>query len=308
MPAPKKIALIMDWDLTLIPHYMQHSLFKHFKGINDEEAAGLVNEWINKIGEFTALGYSGDAAHAKAFLHFIPEITNADLRMAGQAFEYNPGALELLPNLRRRLAQEDKYRGVEIIGSIVSSGYQEPIMGSKFAQTLLERPITEADLDWLVLGTTFAWNENGVLVDAGRPISMTEKTQQLFRINKGPYVSLNDSVEDKDREVPFEFVIGIGDGPTDVPFLSVIKSSGGYTHMVFNPDREDSIEQVMRVGVSGKRANTVGPWNYTPGLRPNDTSYHSIEKAVLKAANRVVQNLASEISETTVPSAGHLRA
>jgi len=67
----------------------------------------------------------------------------------------------------------------------------------------------------------------------------TMKTRSLFEISKGSFEdknrSVNTRVSEDDRWAPFRNFIYIGDGETDIPALSLVRSQGGIGIAVFNP-------------------------------------------------------------------------
>jgi len=96
----------------------------------------------------------------------------------------------------------------------------------------------------------------------------TMKTRSLFEISKG-------SFEDKDRSVnrrvnpeklwaPFENIVYVGDGDTDVPALSLVRSHGGLGIVVYNPkkSRED-IDRRLKDMRLDKRADLITPADFS---------------------------------------------
>ena len=69
----------------------------------------------------------------------------------------------------------------------------------------------------------------------------TMKTRALYEISKGVFnstvVAVNKKVEKEKLWCPFDNFIYIGDGPTDIPALSLTRSHGGYGIVVFNPNK-----------------------------------------------------------------------
>ena len=70
----------------------------------------------------------------------------------------------------------------------------------------------------------------------------TMKTRSLYEISKGVFnttiEAVNKKVEKGNLWCPFDNFIYIGDGPTDIPALSLTRTYGGYGIVVFNPEED----------------------------------------------------------------------
>ncbi len=109
---------------------------------------------------------------------------------------------------------------------------------------------------------------SGVAKGPKSTVSFTEKTRFVFAINKGiPKQDLrakpervNDLVPRTARPVPFENMIYVGDGPTDIPCFSLIEQHYG-----------------AAVGVRKERqavdADEPRLWNYRPRWGPFHPDY-----------------------------------
>ena len=69
-------------------------------------------------------------------------------------------------------------------------------------------------------------------------MNFTNKTQFVYRINKGVLdvsddKSLNDSMPDDSKRVPFTNMIYIGDGLSDVPCMKMMRAYGGQAIAVY---------------------------------------------------------------------------
>ena len=166
--------------------------------------------------------------------------------------------LELFPGVEgwferiNRIGQEN---GVEIEHYIISSGLREIIEGSSIYKYFKE-----------VFACEFYYDENDVATWPKNVVNYTTKTQFLFRINKG-ILDLSDNREinaytpEDERRVPFENMIYIGDGLTDVPCMKLVKVHGGYSIAVHKPDEKFKVEPLIRDG----RVDFVTEADYSEG-------------------------------------------
>src|SRR5262249_47550885 len=96
----------------------------------------------------------------------------------------------------------------------------------------------------------------------------TMKTRSLFEISKGSFQdknrSVNRRVPHEDRWAPFENIIYVGDGDTDVPALSLVRSQGGVGIAVFNGERPQAeIDRRLRTMRLDKRADLITPADFS---------------------------------------------
>ncbi len=104
-----------------------------------------------------------------------------------------------------------------------------------------------------------------------RPVSVpvycideTAKTRSLFEIVKGVFldkdVSVNKRVSQNELWCPFENMIYVGDGPTDVPSLSLTRDKGGVGIAVYNPEaNKEKIEARFKEMRLDRRADLITP-------------------------------------------------
>ena len=77
----------------------------------------------------------------------------------------------------------------------------------------------------------------------------TSKTRYLFEINKGSNkypetIDVNSSIARESRRVPFENMVYIADGPSDVPAFSILNYNGGSTFAVYPKGDVKAFRQV----------------------------------------------------------------
>jgi hypothetical protein len=98
-------------------------------------------------------------------------------------------------------------------------------------------------------------------------INDTSKTQFIFRINKGVEDitrSINEYMPEGDRPIPFENMLYIGDGLTDVPCMTVTKNYGGFALAVHKSRNQESLA-VCRKLAEADRIDYYAPADYRPG-------------------------------------------
>jgi hypothetical protein len=122
-----------------------------------------------------------------------------------------------------------------------------------------------------VFASRFLYDKNGEAKWPSVAINYTTKTQFLFRINKGidnvyDTEAINRWVHNDARELPFERMIFIGDGDTDIPSMKMVASQGGCAIAVLDPyqwTEPRSLDKISRL-IAEDRVNYVAPADYQP--------------------------------------------
>jgi 2-hydroxy-3-keto-5-methylthiopentenyl-1-phosphate phosphatase len=96
----------------------------------------------------------------------------------------------------------------------------------------------------------------------------TMKTRSLFEISKGSFLDptrpVNARVPKDKLWAPFENIVYIGDGDTDVPALSLVRSQGGLGIAVFNPEQpKAAVDKRLNNMRLDKRADLITPANFS---------------------------------------------
>lgn len=250
------IALVYDYDQTLSPIYMQDDvLFPEF-GINPESFWAKCNQLV------TEHKWDGELAYLKCLLDYlaIDGVSNEKLAQLGSGLSFFPGLPEMFEQIEEScLKPIHRSAGVKIEHYIVSSGLKALLDGSPLAKYFRK-----------IYGCEFGEDEHGVISFPKRAISHTSKTQFLFRINKGLLEhgqDVNDHMPKQLRPIPFENMVYIGDGPTDVPCFTVMKRNGGHSIAVYNPlDKSGrSFQKCFQLSDGADRVKHMAPADYRKG-------------------------------------------
>lgn len=270
------IACVWDFDKTLIPGYMQAPLFRRF-GVDE------ANFWleVNGLSElYRERGYhvSSETVYLNHLLSCVRNgpmkgLNNRILRECGREIEFYEGLPGFFQDLRDYVRSRPGYvkQDIRLEHYIVSTGLAEMIRGSAIAPFVngiwgcefIENPIPPGFLRQkeLAIDPILEIGQIGMMVDN------TTKTRALFEINKGtnknPSIDVNADIKPEDRRVPFQNMIYIADGPSDVPSFSVVKKNGGRTYAVYRPGSMEEFEQNDRL-LQVNRIHAYGPARYLP--------------------------------------------
>ena len=281
------IAIIYDYDQTLSPTYMQdEALFPVF-GINP------ANFW-QRCGELVhSQGYDNELAYMKVLLDCLEmdRPTNAKLRELGERLNFYKGLPEMFEEFQNGLlSSEHEAHGINVEHYIVSSGLKALIEGSRLAPYIRK-----------IFGCEFAVDERDRITFPKRVISHTQKTQFLFRINKGMLEmdeDVNDHMSPELRPVPFQNMIYVGDGPTDVPCFTVMRRNGGQAIAVYNPEdpTRSSFKKCYQLCTHADRVKNIAPSDFRQGSHLRLL----LEEMVQEIAERIVQRRRDDLEAGTV--------
>ncbi len=272
------IAIICDCDDTLTPDTT--SLLLENNGID------IKSFWNKTISKQVEQGWDPPIAWMTAIVDMmktgkIKQNTNKKLSDFGKNIKPYEGVTKFIPELKKTISKNSDFvdAGVKLESYIISSGIEDIIKGSSlnkqfddiFAGRLLEDPKSKK------------------ITGIKSSVTFTEKTKFLYAINKGitgavlrksPY-SVNDSISKENRRVPFEYMIYLGDGPSDIPCFSAIKESGGNCIGIIEKETAHKGYQLAR----GKRT-TVGP--YSQNYKKNSDLYMVLETIIKKIGYDIV--------------------
>jgi hypothetical protein len=293
------IAIVWDFDKTLIPYYMQKPLFEDY-GIVESEFWSEVNqlpEFYRKQG----IKMCPDTAYLNHILSYVKQgrfknLSNSKLQELGSRLDFFPGVEELFTQLNQMVHSDENYQkfDIKLEHYIVSTGLTEIIRGSKISSMVKG-----------IWGCEFI-EENNELSSIAYLIDNTTKTRALFEINKGVNVhpediSVNQSMEEEHRRVPFHNMIYVADGPSDIPAFSVVRKNQGRGFAVYNKDNLKSFKQAKQL-LEDKRVDMFGEADYRSGTISNLW----LREQVQSIADKMVSNKKSKLREARQSVPSHL--
>jgi phosphoserine phosphatase len=253
------IAVVFDFDGTLMPD--SSSLFLQSRGIDVDDFWKRANARLRK-GWDQALAWLDLLLEETGPAGRLAGLTQEDLTSFGESLDGQlfPGVRALFADLRRLQAPF----GVDVEFYIVSGGLRPLIQ----AVPTVRKYVTA------VYASEFGTDGSGRLRCVKRAVTFTEKTRYLFEIHKGlpakkteanPFL-VNTFVEKRARRVPFEHMIYVGDGDTDIPCFSLVESNGGIAFGVVHASKEAAArKKVLQLLALPPRVRSLHPPDYRHG-------------------------------------------
>lgn len=335
-----KVAIIWDFDKTLTPGYMQDPLFQEY-GIDAaqfwSEVAELPKFYADRgihISKDTAY-----LNHILTYVQqgVFKGLSNAKLRELGARLQLYPGLPDFLGAIKELVRENQTFaqHEIEIEHYVVSTGIKPMIEGSAVAQYL--DGIWACEFIEEVAPPRHVAAGKPSAVDSGRPSSTmkssskqirqprqqmgmhaekeisqigymldnTTKTRAIFEINKGTNkdgrIDVNASIRQEDRRVPFQNMVYIADGPSDIPCFSIISQYGGKTFAVYRSGSMEEFAQVDSLRQQG-RVQSYGEANYTNGSQ----AYMWILHTVQGIAKRIVEDRGRALTERVHAPPNHI--
>jgi phosphoserine phosphatase len=251
----RRTAIVYDFDGTLAPGNIQEHSF-----LPDHEVDKAVF-WNN----VRSLSEEHDAdqilVYMREMLRLAKDkgvpITRDRLRRYGAGLELYPGVESWFGRLNEYAAN----RKLELEHYVISSGNEEIIRGCQISDRFKQ-----------IFASRFIYNEEGTADWPGLAINYTTKTQYLFRINKGVNNSSDNEAVNRwipldKRPIPFERMIFIGDGDTDIPAMKMVRHQGGHAIAVFSSDiwKNERTQEKLHHLIAEDRADYVAPADYSRG-------------------------------------------
>ena len=268
------VAICYDFDKTLSP--------------DDMQAQGYIQSVGNDVPDFwrksNSLASDNEMDQNLAYMYMMKQEAEGKVLFTKEKLAKYGAAVQLFPGVEQwfeRIREYGKSQGVIVEHYIISSGLKEMIEGTSVAR---------AGAFEKIYASSFYYNERGVAVWPAQVVNYTNKTQFLFRIEKGVLdindSAVNESFSPEEIRVPFRNIVYIGDSDTDIPCMKLVTSYGGHSIGVYNAESMDKtkVYKMMRDG----RIKYFAPADYREG-----TELDRLVKAVIKrtAANEALETL-----------------
>lgn len=293
------IAVVWDFDKTLVNGYMQDPIFEEYK-VDSSKFWSEVNDLPKKYLDEQGVRVNPDTIYLNTFINYTRSgrfkgLNNAKLMEFGKQLNFYEGVPEIFEKTQQLIENNPMYKeyDIKVEHYIVSTGMAQIIRGSSvmpFVKNIWGCELIETE------------DEKGekVIGEIGYTIDNTSKTRALFEINKGvgerKGVEVNTKIPEINRRVHFENMIYIADGPSDVPAFSLVNKNGGATFAIYPKENKKAFKQVEQLRMDG-RINMYAEADYSEGT----TAYMWITNKIEEFANRIRNTEKTKI-ETLISS------
>ena len=245
-----KIAIIYDFDGTLTPKTMQEYTLLPRMGIKSK------NFWDDIVKETRETGAESMMVYMRHLLDYAEEkniaISKKEFYKMAKNIEYYNGVQTWFDRVNKYVKKISKSK-VIIEHYIISAGHLEILEGISIKKYIKK-----------IFASEYYFDKNDNAVFPKIVVTDTTKTQYIFRINKGKInlsESINEHMEEKQRPIPFDNMIYIGDGLTDVPSMALIKKEGGHSIAVFQKNQEQI--RISKSLLKANRVDFIAPANFS---------------------------------------------
>jgi phosphoglycolate phosphatase-like HAD superfamily hydrolase len=270
-----RIAVIFDFDDTLAPS-TYHTML-HYMGIDpdtfEEEKVQpmAANGWDTILARYYCLIRASQQAEQP--------ITEAWMTEMGSEFDLFEGVPDMFGKVRNWAAEISDEIDVEFY--LLTAGMTEipratPIAG-EFTQL------------W---GGACHFDENGEIVFVKRIISHPEKTRYLTQLAKGFHLEgtlqpdeVYRNIPPEDYYVPFDQMIYVGDGASDMPAFSMMGDEGGIAIAVVLADQIENWRGYDHIQ-EDRRVENLAAADYSDGSELMQSLHHAIDSIAQRIALR----------------------
>lgn len=243
------IAIIYDFDGTLTPLPMQEYTVLPQLGITGDDF------WKTTQDESVKHRADGILTYMRLLLENLAlqgkKLHRSDWTDMGRHIHYFAGVEEYFERINS-FVQRESSGDIVLRHYLISAGNREILEGSVIYPAFHN-----------VFANEYFYNNLGEATFPAVIVNETTKTQFLFRINKGVEniaESVNEYMSEKDRPIPFENMLYIGDGLTDVPCMTLTRLNHGHSLAVHSPEKSTSLCTKL---LSSGRIDCFAPADYS---------------------------------------------
>lgn len=255
------VAIMYDFDRTLCTKDMQDYSFIPSLGLTESEFWQFSN----------SLGQREHMDSILAYMYAMVKISkDKNIPLLRKNLVDMGKNVELFRGVEGwfdRITAFGRENGMQIEHYVISSGMKEIIEGTPISRCFKS-----------IFACEFLYDENGNGVWPKTDVNYTNKTQFVYRINKGVLDVANDndlnrSMPDDSKRVPFCNMIYIGDGLSDVPCMKMMKAYGGYSIAVYQK-KDSKVEDLLKKD----RVDFIYPADYSENTGIDVTVKNIIRK------------------------------
>ena len=263
-----RIAVVFDFDETLAPD--STSSFLESMGVDVEDF------WVNRVNPlYQKKGWDPIPAYLYMMIKLSQsrngkdKITRKRFIEFAKTIKFFNGAQSIFRQLKARVKEVNPEVNIDFF--LISSGIREILIHTKIAENFKD-----------VWACDFHYDSKGEIVFPKNVVSFTDKTRYLFQISKGIFgeESRGKPFEVNRRVsqlyVPFNQMIVVGDGQTDIPLFSLIKRNEGVAIAVYDPDDKRKWPKAWGF-VEESRVLNVVPADYGTKRALNHTLMMAVE-------------------------------
>lgn len=243
------LAICYDFDKTLSPDDMQAQGYIQSVGFDTEQF------WK----ESNNLAETKEMDQNLAYMYKMMREAEGQLLFTKKTLSDYGAKVSLFPGVEdwfKRIRDYGKDHGITVEHYIISSGLKEMIEGTKMAK--------EGEFE-KIYASSFYYNDRGTAEWPAQVVNYTNKTQFLFRIQKGVLdvndPAINDYFRPDEIRIPFRNMVYIGDSDTDIPCMKLVNSYGGHSIGVYNAETND--KRKVHKMIRENRIKYFAPADYT---------------------------------------------
>ncbi len=221
----KKFAICYDFDGTLSPKYMYEYGLLQDLGYNS-----LAEIW-QTVADKAVEDDVNDIALSMYSMLIEAErknisITKNYLTNSGNNINFFKG----INSWFNRINDFGKELGFEIEHYIITSGNEEIVKGCSIADKFKH-----------IFGTKYIYDEDGTALQIGNILSQYDKIGYIHRVSNGIF-NHGDYTPPTQPYIPFENMVFIGDGETDLFVMKELSTNGGKSIIVYDKEKPTAKE------------------------------------------------------------------